>query len=116
MNVKFLLIIGSAALLFLLFILKLVVNKKLSERESISWLGIGAIVLVFSLFPSMLDGVATYIGLHYSASLYFFFAIMFILLVLVRNACINTKHKKQITALGQKIALLELELREKDDT
>ena len=62
-------IIGS--ILFMLFIIFLVRNKKLHEKYSILWLVFAVIILILVWNHQLLDAVANSLGVYYAPALLF---------------------------------------------
>ena len=95
------------ALFFLAFIISLVSKKRLSEKDSLVWIVAGVALLIVSLVPSIPDAIASWLGLTYSAAIYFYASIVFTLFILcyhsTRVSDLTEKNKK----LAQKYGVLE---------
>jgi Uncharacterized conserved protein (DUF2304). len=111
MDIKFRILSGLIGLGLISFIIKLVVDKKLSERNSIPWIFSILFILPLSLDFEILDQVAKFIGIHYAPSLLFFLGIIGIVCILmylsIQISSLNENNKE----LAQRIALLQLELK-----
>lgn len=103
------------ALLFLGFIIRLVMRKRMSEKDSLVWIGAGIVLLIVSIIPQIPDAIAGYLGLTYSAAIYFYASIVFVLFVLcyhtTRVSDLTEKNKK----LAQKFGIMENKIKELED-
>jgi hypothetical protein len=97
----------------LVFILSRVKNKLFSEKESLIWIIAGLIVLVFSIFPSLLDILAHFLGVVYQPTALFLMTFFAIVLILLRKEQQLTQMNEKIKELAQQIAILEEEIRRK---
>lgn len=89
----FIALLGSS---FTIYIIHLLVNKKMTEKYSILWL-IGTLgVLFVSIFPKVLDTTARFLGIDYPPALLFLSSIIIILLL-------NVYHSVQITILNSRL-------------
>lgn len=94
------------------FVLSQTLLKRLPEKESVLWM-LGCIaMIVLSLFPKSMDGLAAFIGIDYPPSLYFFIAIMFLGILIFRLITQMEDSKRKSDALARKVALLENEIEE----
>jgi hypothetical protein len=59
--------IGSVVLL--VFIIELTRRRKIREQYALIWLTMGFLILVFSIFKKILDGLARWAGIYYAPSL-----------------------------------------------
>lgn len=98
------------ALLFLLFIFRLIVKGKLREEYSILWIGCTIVLIVFSVWRRGLEQVSLALGVFYPPSLVFLAAIFAILVFLVHLSVVVSKLQNQIKTLTQEMALLKNEL------
>lgn len=103
-------------LLFLGFVIEMIRRRKISERYSLLWLILGLIMLIFSLFPGLLNGLASAMGIVYGTSLLFFIGFLFSLVFILHLTTVITKLDRKMTRLTQELALLRSKGEEaKDD-
>jgi hypothetical protein len=110
-KIQVLSIIG--ALLFMLFIFRLIVKGRLREEYSILWIVCTGILLIFSFWRGGLDVIAKYLGVYYAPALIFLGAIFAIIIFLVHLSVVNSKQQKQIKDLAQELALLKDSMKNK---
>ncbi len=104
------------AVLFMLFIFRLIVKGRLREEYSILWIVCTFVLLVFSFWRSGLDIIAKYLGVYYAPALIFLGAIFAITIFLVHLSVVNSKQHRQIKDLAQELALLKENLRKSSET
>lgn len=102
--------IGVVVVLWLLYIVNMVRNKKVDLRYALSWLMVGTIVLIFDIFPGLIAGLAELVGISLASNAVFFmgfvFVVMLIFLLTVSVSNLSVKNKK----LTQEMALLREEV------
>lgn len=98
------------ALLFMLFIFRLIAKGKLRAEYSIIWIVCTVVLLLFSFWRNGLDIIAKLLGVYYAPSLMFLVAIFAIILFLVHLSVVNSKQHEQIKKLSQELALLKEKL------
>jgi cell division protein FtsW (lipid II flippase) len=102
-----------ASLVLLLVVLELIRSRRLRERYALLWLLTGLVLLVLSLWRGGLNTIAGWVGVEtYPPAVLFAIASLFILAVLLHYSTVISKLTDQNVILAQRVALLELELRE----
>lgn len=104
-------IASVAAVLLIVGILELIRRSRLRERYAILWIVTAVVVLVFSVWRSGLEELASVFGVSYAPALLFAIGAFFVLLVLLHYSTVISKLADQNTILAQKVALLESRLR-----
>ncbi len=99
-------------LLALFMILSFLRKESLKEKYSLLWLLCIIIAQVLIFFYHSIDRIATWMGVFYSPSLFFFLANLFLFIMVMHLTLVISKLTKQNQILAQHIALLELRLRE----
>ena len=99
-----------ASLLFIIFIIALVRNKKLHEKYSILWFFLAIVIIVISLAYEVLDKFSISIGIYYSPALLFLVGIIFLVIYIIHISTVITKQSKDIIRLNQEIAILSEKL------
>ena len=97
----------SASAGLLLYILEMVLRRKLREEYSILWLAGSVVILVLSLKQDWLDGIARAVGIVYPPSFLFLVGILFILLILIHFSIAISKLHQMNKKMAQEIALLK---------
>jgi hypothetical protein len=95
------------AILFMLFIFRLIIKGKLREEYSIIWIVCTIVLLIFSIWRDGLDVLAKLLGVYYAPALIFLAAIFAIIIFLVHLSVVNSKQHEQIKKLSQELALLK---------
>lgn len=99
------------SIIFIIFILNLVRKNKLDEKYSILWLFFAVILLIVSIFPSIIEKVAEIFDVYYPPALLLLFAIIILGAYIVHITLVITKQNKMIIKLAQELALVQ----EKED-
>ena len=108
------LIIGIA--FYLLFIIYLLRNKKLTLKYSLLWILTAVVMLVMSVFPKLVNLIAECIGVVSSINAIFMAFIFMILLILISLSSIVSKQHKQIKTLIQHLAVHNREITDLKDS
>lgn len=86
-------------------IIRLLLKRRINERNSAAWL-LGAIaILIVSANPKMLDWVADKIGVAYPPTLLFLFSTLVLLILALRQSMQISVLNEKIRQLAQHIAL-----------
>lgn len=98
------------AIIFIIFILNLVRKNKLDEKYSILWLFFGIIILMVSIFPIIIEKIASWFGVFYPPALMLLFAVLIIGAYIVHITMVITRQNKMIVKLTQELAILKEQL------
>ena len=101
--------------LVLAVIIELIRRHRLQERYALLWIVTGAVMLVLALWRQGLHAFADLIGVAYPPSALFMVAGLFVFVVLLHFSTVLSRLSDQNKTLAQKIALLEQQVREKDE-
>jgi hypothetical protein len=88
----------------------LIRKGRLIEKYAILWLVASAVLLVFSLWRSLLDTVAYSLGFYYPPAFLFLAGFVFLMLILMHFSVIISSLSKNNKDLAQEIGLLKLEI------
>lgn len=100
---RLLAILGSVLLLG--FIIDLVRRRKLKEEYSVLWVLTGVVVLVLAAWLELLETISDAIGAVALSSTIFFFALLFIFLLVLHFSVRISMLERRLTALIQEVAL-----------
>ncbi|MGP6171512.1 DUF2304 domain-containing protein [Microbacterium sp. A204] len=100
------------ALLILVVVIELLRRGRLRERHTIWWLIAGAMSLTVAIFPSILDGLASLLGVDVPVNLLFFVGIIVLFLVCIQQSTELTRSEERTRTLAERVALLDDRLRE----
>lgn len=96
MTIALRLIIIFLGTFFTVAVIRLLVKKRISERNSLFWLIGAAAVYFLSINPETLDRIAARVGVDYPPTLLFLFSILILLLI-------NLYHSVQISVLSAQV-------------
>lgn len=100
-------------------IIYLMVQKKISESQSILWLLIGTTTIILGIFPGIINIIADKLGVWYPPSISFLIAFIAIIFIVLKNTIIVSIQSDQLNELflelilaKDKIKQLEKDLKE----
>lgn len=100
-----------ASLSLLLVILEAIRKRRLREQYALVWLLTGFILMLFSLWRSLLDRVSGLMGIYYPPSALLLLLTGLVVLILLSFSIVVSSLSVKVTRLSQKLALLEWELK-----
>jgi hypothetical protein len=115
MPLKGRIIVACISFFLFFFVLNFIRKRRMKIEYSILWLSVCSIILIVSIWQSLGDQIAYFIGIDYPPALFFLIAIVFLVLILLHFSLEMTKLKDQIKTLVQELSLLKHLLKEKDD-
>lgn len=95
------------SLIFLIFIIKLIRTSTFTLENSLLWLGIGIIMLLFSAIPSIPEYFSDLFGFENMSNFILVMAVLFSLLQLIIFTKHITKQTNDIKALIQEVSILK---------
>ena len=98
-----------ACSLLLVYVVYLVRRERLQLKYSLLWLVMASILLLVSLFPEPLFGLAGFFGFAASSNFIFAAGFVFLLVICLALTSIVSKQTVSIKNLAQRIAILENE-------
>jgi len=109
-------IIASAVSLGLLgIIFELIRRRYLRERYALVWILTGVVLLTLALWREGLNTLAGWVGVKtYPPSVFIAAILFFVLVLLLHFSIVLSRLSDQNVTLAQKLALLETQLRERD--
>jgi hypothetical protein len=106
-------ILSAALILFV--VIELLRRRHLRERHAIWWFIAGVLALVAGIFPQTLEWAADIVGIEVPINLVFFVSIAILFLVCLQHSSELTKLESKTRTLAERVALLELTVRESSD-
>jgi hypothetical protein len=91
-------------------IFELVRRRRFREELSIAWFAVSIILMASSSADKIIDPFAKHLGIGYPPALVFAWIIFCLILALIYFSAVISDLKGKIKELGQKIAIMELEL------
>lgn len=113
MSMKLRIVLLIFSIIWLLGILLLVKQKKLSIRNSLIWFFAGLIIFVIAVFPFFIESVAKIFGFLTISNLVIGIFITLLSILTLSLTIIVTKQKEQIRNLVQEVSLLKSEKEKK---
>ncbi len=107
MSLKIQVIVAAVIVLALLWIGNMVRREALDIKFALSWLTVGAAVLLMDLFPGIMNRLVHLLGIELPVNMMFFFGFCFTLLLLFTLTVKVSRQAEQIKRLAQEVALLE---------
>jgi hypothetical protein len=99
----------GGALVILLMVLELVRRRKLKEEYSVLWVGTAVLILLISIWFSLLRSVTEAIGAVSPASTLFFFGLLFCIVLLLHFSVRISSLERRLTTLVQEVGLMSVE-------
>lgn len=106
-------IVGAA--LVLVVVIELLRRGRLRERHAVWWFIAGLLALIAGIFPGTLVWVAGLVGIEVPINLVFFVSIAILFLVALQSSAELTRLESKTRTLAERVALLELKVRESRD-
>ena len=100
------------SVLTMVMMVKKIRQAKVQIEDSIFWLLLSFLLVIFSLFPRTADGLAALVGIYYTANFLFLFTIFLLLVKVFTMSLRISQLEAKLKELTQKLALDELERQE----
>ncbi len=107
MNLRVQVFVAVMLVAALLWIVNMVRKEALDIRFALSWLTVGAVVLVLDIFPGIMDNLVRLLGIELPVNMMFFFGFCFTLLLLFILTVKVSRQEEHIKRLVQEMALLQ---------
>lgn len=101
-------LVGSLATLVMLF--ELLRRRHLRQKYAVLWVMVAFAVLFLTLFPGLLAGAASLVGVEVPANLLFFGASMLLLLVSIQHSYELGRLEDRNRTLAEDLAILRLQV------
>ena len=97
-----------------LFLLRLVRRGQLRGKYALLWLGVGAAMVGFAIYPDILVPISEVLGISYEPAIIFMAAIAFLFVVIVHFSYELSRLEDRTRTLAEELALLRAETQERD--
>lgn len=111
MSIKLQVIVAALILFSLLVAGNIVRKKRLDLRYALIWFAVGGILLIFDIFPQLLNWMTHLLGIELAVNMLFFLGFVFSLLIIFTLTMSVSKLSDKVKRLSQELALLEEKLR-----
>lgn len=106
----------AAVLVFFIIVLSMLKRRRLTLKYTLLWLLTGVVMLIFVVFPELLQSLASFIGAQTLMNTLYLLIIGFILVLLMMVTSIVSKQTERIAFLAQANAILEKRVRELEES
>jgi len=103
-------------ILLLAVIFQLIRKNRLLEQYSLLWIASAVLLLVVSIWRSLLEKLADSVGIYYAPSALFLIALFCGMVIALHFSVVISQIKKQNNTLAQEVALLKREVRTMRET
>ena len=86
-----------------------IINKKMTVKQSLFWIGCGIVIMIFGIIPQMVALVADLFGVEYGPSVIFSVAILFLFYGVFDCYKTNAELISKVQELAMEISLLNNE-------
>lgn len=91
----------------IIYILMQIVNRKMTESQSVLWLFMGGVAIILGFFPGIINWVAKQLGIWYPPSIFLLFLVIGILFIVLKNTIVTSVQNNQLNELFIQVALLK---------
>lgn len=102
----------ASAVLALVIVILLLRRRRLRERHAIWWIIAALLALLVGVFPPLLEWASRLLGISVPTNLIFFVSIGILFLVCLQQAAEATQLESETRDLAERLALLDIRLRE----
>lgn len=105
MNSRIQIIVAIVIVLALCVIINMIRRKALELRYALTWLGVGAVVLILDVFPGIMSQLSKLMGIALPSNMLFFLGFCFSLAIIFGLTIAVSKMSTRINDLTQEMAL-----------
>lgn len=113
MNIKTQIIVAVVIVFALSMIINMIRKKSLELRYALSWLGVGAGILILDFFPGLIEKLANIMGIETPMNLMFFLGFCFSLGILFSLTIAVSRMSVRMKKMVQELALYQRKEEEK---
>ena len=95
------------AILVCTFVVVQVRHQRMKERYAALWLIIGAVIIVLGAFPTLLNGVAEFVGVALPVNLLFLLSILLLMGVTIHLTLELSRLSEKTRILAEEVAILK---------
>lgn len=107
MTLKIRIAIVIGLMLGLFAMINMIRKRKLELKYALTWLFLGAALLVAVLIPGVLDALSTFLGIYNPMNMAFFLGFLFSIIVIFVLTISISNNSNRVRKMAQKIALNE---------
>lgn len=106
MTIKLQIVIAVFDILALLYIGNMVRKKRLELKHALIWFLVAVLLLIFDIFPGLLNGLTGLLGITLPINMLFFLGFLFVLMIVFSQTVIISNLTRKDKRLTQEVALL----------
>ena len=106
-------ITGTTSVLLLTIVFELIRRGKLKERYALLWLLSGLVILLFSIFPNLLNIISRMLGMYYLTAL-FVISFLFLLMIVLHFSTVISRLSERNKELTQELSIMEFRFKQLD--
>ncbi len=107
-------VVMAIVLFSVLFILRLVRQRKLRGKYALLWVAVGLFLFAFAIVPDVLVPIADWVGVAYEPAVFFMAAIAFLFLMVVHFSFELSRSEERTRVLAEEVALLRARMDKED--
>ena len=107
MRLRLQIIVGVLLVASLMVIGNMVRKRRLELKYALVWFLVGGVVLVFDIFPKLLNWLSDLMGVGLPVNMLFFLGFVFSLLIIFSLTVSVSKLSERVKRMAQEMALLE---------
>lgn len=96
----------------MVIVIKLVMEKRMTEAQSVLWLFMGIVAIILGIVPEVIKIIAAALGIWYAPSILLLIACVALLMIVFYNSIVISKNTMEIQELALQVALLKDENKE----
>lgn len=100
----------AVSISILIVVIELIRRNHLKERYSLIWLATAFVLILFSVWRTLLHTIARELGIYYPPSFLFLVAVMFLLVLLLHFSTVISSLSENNKQLAQEIGILKIRL------
>lgn len=100
--------------LFVLILLRSLMEKKITMKQAIRWLVVIFAMIIALAFPNVFKMLSVFLGFEITSNMIFFVAIFLLFFIVYYMNIEITQHKKHIILLTQELSILKARFLEED--
>ncbi len=115
MNIRLQLIMVVSSILFLVYVIHMVRNKKIELKYILIWLLAGVAFIMLSVFPSILFWISQLLHIVEPVNTLFLSIIFFMLLIIFTLTVAISRNANRVKSLTQEIGIMKFQIEKMSD-
>ena len=94
----------------------LIRKRRVELKYALVWYGAGVVILLFSIFPGLMEGLSHLLGIVTPVNMLFFLALIVLAAIVMELTAVLSAMSQRVRKLVQEVALLKDELKQREDS